>query len=542
MKSIIKIKYQILLFLLVVVYFIYYGFYGYDDADYGYTLALSWRIINGELPYRDFFMVRPPFSPILHSVSLLLIPENYQLLFDRLLFYVLIALSSVFGALTINETFKNDKFNPYLLASVGFVFSTHNFPPMAWHTVDAVFFSSLGAFLIVKSKSITSICFGMLFLFLAALCKQPFYLLPVVGLIYIFISNNQISRKISAVLSLVIYILLFVSILYYNNILFSFLSLTTGSTTLTDLFKAGVISYLRIDYIYILIPFIIWLLLKSTGINFKFNLNISILPYLFISTLLFIPTLKILSSIFSESISNNVSFTFDTSKLYFVCTFLLLIANLNKQRQWLSLWFLLTVSWCASISWGYLTPVFFSLPLVYGVLYVSHRYFKLENIKFFAIFMLLIGLGNYFIAYQKPYCNPNRSELKYGIGGIFPKLSHIKVSREMHDKYLDFHNLHNKYGDNFKTLPGMPLSNYLTNTKPATKLDWVFNAESNYNNETIIEDLASNKTVVFLEKFPQLIDVSDSNEKFNSKVAYFIKMNWNLLESTSFFDVYRVYD
>jgi len=84
-------KFQVLFILFVTFYALYYSFYGYDDADGGYTLALSWRICNGEFPYRDFILVRPPLSPLFHSLPLFILPDNYQIIFDRFLCYLLFA-------------------------------------------------------------------------------------------------------------------------------------------------------------------------------------------------------------------------------------------------------------------------------------------------------------------------------------------------------------------------------------------------------------------------------------------------------------------
>ena len=73
-------KYKIIFTLFVISYAILYSLDGFDDADRGYTLALSWRIFNGEIPYRDIILVRPPFSPFFHSIFLYFIPDNYEIL------------------------------------------------------------------------------------------------------------------------------------------------------------------------------------------------------------------------------------------------------------------------------------------------------------------------------------------------------------------------------------------------------------------------------------------------------------------------------
>ena len=196
-------KYPVIFLLFVILYFLFYGRFGYDDADNGFTLAFSWRIFNGEIPYRDFILVRPPLSPLFHTLPLYIIPDNYQIIFERFLTYLLIALSSLFGALALDKAFRLTEINlnPYLLATIGFVFSAHHFPPMPWHTIDGVFFAAIGVYILACFTSLYSIVFGMLFLFLSALCKQPFYLLPFAGVIYVFLIHKNWKITITSIFS-----------------------------------------------------------------------------------------------------------------------------------------------------------------------------------------------------------------------------------------------------------------------------------------------------------------------------------------------------
>lgn len=216
------------------------------------------------------------------------------------------------------------------------------------------------------------------------------------------------------------------------------------------------------------------------------------------------------------------------------------MANLSQDKKSITLWFLILVSWTAGISWGYQTPVLFSTPLIFGFLLASYQYFEVKKITNLALYTLLLGTIIYFVAYQKPYGNPMRHSLTYEVADLFPKLKFIKVGKDTHDKYTEFASLVSKYGSNFKTLPGMPLSNYLTNTISPIKIDWVINAETNNENNLIIKDLGFKKTIIFMEKNSLFIDVSNSKEKFNSSVAYFIKTNWQKVDSTNYFEIYKI--
>ncbi len=536
-----QIKFQFLFILFVTFYALYYSFYGYDDADGGYTLALSWRIFNGEIPYRDFILVRPPISPLLHALPLFIIPDNYQLIFDRFFCYILFASSSLFGALSIDKVFnlKEFKLHPYLLATLGFVFSVGSFPSMAWHTVDAIFFASIGVYILVCRPSLYFIVLGMLFLFLSALCKQPFYLMPFAGVAFIFINYKDWKKSLIAIFSLILFTGIFFFILYRQDAHANYISLTSGSTKIKDLFSAGILCYLNITSLYLLLPFALWLIVKKRLVFMKIPIKENVVPYFFISVLLGLPLLKFIYVLSFKEVTYFTFFRDSTATLLFIVTIFFLIANLSIEKKWITLWILTLISWCASISWGYQTPVLFSMPLLFGFLLASNQFFEVNKIGSLAIYILVFGSTTYFVAYQKPYCNPVRQLLTYKIDDLFPKMQYINVSKEIHDKYSEFSSLVTKYGVNFKTLPGMPLSNYLTNTNSPIKIDWVFNAETNNENHNIITELEFKKTIIFMEKNPQLIVVTDSKEKFNSTVAYYIKNNWLKIDSTYYFEIYK---
>src|SRR2546425_11880711 len=57
-----------LLFLVLVPLCAHFMFswMGFTPTDEGFTLAYSRRILDGQVPHRDFIIVRPFFSPLLH--------------------------------------------------------------------------------------------------------------------------------------------------------------------------------------------------------------------------------------------------------------------------------------------------------------------------------------------------------------------------------------------------------------------------------------------------------------------------------------------
>jgi hypothetical protein len=517
-----------------------YGFYGYNNADDGYVLAFSWRIFNGEIPYKDFILVKPPLSPILHSLTLYLLPDAYQIIFERFLFYLSMALSSLFGSLTLCHVFNFEELDidPYLVATLGFVFSVNHFPPMPWQTVDGIFFASLGCYLLVRYANYYSIVLGILSLFLSALCKQSFYLMPVAGIVYVAVVSRDYRKVITALLAFSACLIVFISLLYKYNIATDFMVYTTGSTKFKDLLAAGFYRYINYSSFYFLITFILYIVLLRLPHNKYLTCNTSFVPYFFISLLLLKHVPKFLTHYFGHSKLD--FFEDEVASVLFIVVIILLISKHRMEKKWLSFSFLVLLSWSSGISWGYQTPVLFSVPLLFGLFFIARHYFQVINLTRFAIYTLVLGTITYFIAYQKPAFSADRRELTYELSEVFPKLKSIKVDREVYDKYVELKKLIAKYGTNFKTLPEMPLANYISDTQSPIGLDWVFNAETNFRNDELITTLMRKRTTVFVEKNPQCVVYNDSNAKLNSSVTYHIVTTWRKVESTNHFDIFQM--
>jgi hypothetical protein len=170
--------------------FVVFGFNSYHPTDHGFALGASWRVAQGELPYRDFIWLRPPGTPYLHAFAMLL-PESWTLLATRLVYYLEMTGAALLPALWALRFSRRPR--SLVVASLTFLcIALHNFPAMAWYTVDAVFAASAG--LAALAASITSPrrriawrSVASLALFAAALFKQPFAGLPVGLLVWALI-------------------------------------------------------------------------------------------------------------------------------------------------------------------------------------------------------------------------------------------------------------------------------------------------------------------------------------------------------------------
>src|SRR5437870_11810474 len=53
-----------------------FSWIGFNPTDDGWVLAMSRRILDGEVPHRDFLLDRPALSPLLHAPVVLLGGES----------------------------------------------------------------------------------------------------------------------------------------------------------------------------------------------------------------------------------------------------------------------------------------------------------------------------------------------------------------------------------------------------------------------------------------------------------------------------------
>ncbi|MFM2375325.1 MAG: hypothetical protein RLZZ165_422, partial [Bacteroidota bacterium] len=71
MNRISRVKASFILFAsLPLLFFLVFGFDGMDASDRGFIPALSYRILSGQVMYQDFYYVRPPVTPYLHTFEM----------------------------------------------------------------------------------------------------------------------------------------------------------------------------------------------------------------------------------------------------------------------------------------------------------------------------------------------------------------------------------------------------------------------------------------------------------------------------------------
>ncbi len=507
---------------LLVLYIVFYMPYGFEDTDIGYIFGTSWEIYNGQLPYVDFNYIKPPVPPYFHTFFLF-ISEEYAYVFDRSFYYVQVFVYSLLIAKILTEKFKLNHFT-YFIAALGAIVSIHNYPPMAWNTIDGIFFTSIGCYFIFKNNtSITQLFIGALAISLGVLSKQSFYFFPVFLAAYLVLTKDYYRLKF-VVLFGILFLSIFIGTLYFTDTLNLFIEQTFSFTPTSGLIDAGIKAYylaLKFNILYVLLTIlIIWILSKKLENKYIYLLlNICIATYM------------VYIFLNEESYLNFKEYLLQL--LFLAAALYTLILSVKDKKYWLLL-LMLSLSWCASISNGFKTPISFSLPIIFAFfLFFNSEKKPIPNY----ILGLVIGLFliTFYIGYQNIYNDSDRKELNFKMGELYPQLKFIKSDEETFNKYAELKQLAEQY-PNFTVFPTVTLAHYLNNTVNPIGIDWVLNHELGSSYNEVIDILESKNTTILVENDTRFI-CDEGGEC--SRITKYIQKNWQLIETKKHFKVYR---
>jgi hypothetical protein len=157
--------------------------YGFSPTDDGIVLAAARRVVDGQLPHRDFIWVRPALSAWLHAPEILL-GGVYTYWLSR--WFVCLQLGAIAWAWvrTAEQLQRRPLPLPERLglAVLALMLSLHTFPLMAWSSIDAMFLASLGI-CAIASRRPRLVWVGYAALGSSVLCRQGFGLVPLFALV-----------------------------------------------------------------------------------------------------------------------------------------------------------------------------------------------------------------------------------------------------------------------------------------------------------------------------------------------------------------------
>ncbi|MFH2144311.1 MAG: hypothetical protein ABIJ97_17925, partial [Bacteroidota bacterium] len=167
---------------------------GFNPSDDGVILAQSYRLLNGEIPHKDFIAIRPVFSGIVHSVSFfsplpLIESSRWMVLVENMI-------TAIFFSLILNLVYYSRNLSEKILlflpvTLLTFLLNINIYTIYPWTTIDAIMFSIAGLYFYLKNFignqkfSFVRLSVGLLLFSISSLCRQTFALLFLIAVIYI---------------------------------------------------------------------------------------------------------------------------------------------------------------------------------------------------------------------------------------------------------------------------------------------------------------------------------------------------------------------
>lgn len=526
-----------LLLILPFFFLVFFGRFGFEDSDSGFLVGMGWRILNGELPYKDFYYVRPVASPLISAFWLAILPEFGQVIMMRLINYYLLLLQVFLTIVALSKyyDFKELKLNIYVLTFISFLITSTGTLNFQWHTTDGIIFAVLGFFVIAqfKHRNFTYLILAGFLLGASALTKQNFMLTPLLGVFFVCLQYGQ-KKAFFVLIGILIALLSFCLYLLDNGLLTLYLNQTTGATNFKDLFVAGVAAYfVGGDYILVFITatFGLFMLLLYFA-----RLHINLWGKLFISSVFVLVFINLSAFLYLKKSSRLIEFDHFIPVLLTSAFIYTLVFKKDNIKEHYFLIALTGISWSASISWGGMTPLMYFTPIIFASYYLMQKQLHVFDKKINAVFVVLVIFYST-IANAKPY----RDEFVWSISNdaseISEKLAFIKANDTVFNKHLELKRVFEKY-HNTTILPSMPGAYYIHGQRNAFSIDWAMDVEAAFDRKGLIESLEKCCSYYIIEKKALGQPIGESGKFYSSVTDYALK-NFRLVDSSfEYFDIY----
>lgn len=147
-----------------------FSWIGFNPTDDGWLQAVARRLLDGQVPHRDFIFVRPALSAIL-QVPLVWLGGDRVIWWSRL--WGWLTLGAAIWLWAEFATAAAPLGLKYLLYAAALFVSAHNFPIMAWHTLDGILLCSIAVGVALRSAK-HRYTLAFLLVGMAGLCRQNF--------------------------------------------------------------------------------------------------------------------------------------------------------------------------------------------------------------------------------------------------------------------------------------------------------------------------------------------------------------------------------
>ncbi|MDR2573849.1 MAG: hypothetical protein LBC94_05845 [Desulfovibrio sp.] len=528
-------------------YGIFYAPYGIDSTDFGYFYGHSWRVLQGEIPYRDFAYITPPAALYWHAFWLFITPEGISVLAGKISFLAEMLAAAWMSAFYLNRVFDLQRLRlPLpLLATVGFVWGVHTFPPMPWHTADGLLFGSAALLAGIHGMApLAGILAG-----LCMLTKQSFLLVPLGTALMVFACRPK-REGLFCLLGTGAVLLANWFLLNHLNAWEAFCAQTTGQLDIREALQSGLFIYVTQNPVLpalALAPLILRRFLPGLVKNIPQFFVLQPVPLYFclLAAMYIFDTLK-------QKVWTGYGDSWPTLFMLiggacacFPSFFLQGIVreekngNLPFARAGIVLGAALLLSWSTGVSGGYKIPAFGALPLLFCALLAHRRLRGKDDVRSCAVLALALGLVMFRVGYEYPYVFPQRpmprSSLVHDAGEIYPRARGVHVDAVMLGKLRDLRDLRRKYGPHYKTLPAFPLAYFLNGDKPAYPAEWLMDWQIGGRVKEFYDQLQERDITVFMEKDQTGIAMPDAYASRRYSVPLLVNEHWRRIEETEYF-------
>ncbi|MCP4613172.1 MAG: hypothetical protein GY845_31155 [Planctomycetes bacterium] len=560
---------------------------GFNPSDEGVILAQSFRILNGEIPHKDFISIRPVFSGILHTIHFF---SPFPLVVSGRIFVILeFFVFSFLWAFIICSQFEigikhNHTMMLYFisLGIVCFILNVNTFLLFPWTTIDGIFLSVISFVLLMKGQD-QSIKYGrgsihlamsLCFISLAALSKQNFIILTFLTfgyVMYLLFVGRQYKVIPLVVLVGVIPFILYLSLLLFTDALPFFINQMTGRT---ELIQTGVRSFvvtlirsrfLPFNIVMISLAAFAWLgkRKKYFAINGDLGVFVSgnkkIICFGMIG--LYLGFTMLASFYFLGKHNHAISI-----ELFWILLILMFtvgcVVKLSR-KQFLVLIFALGIAWSSSISTGANSPVFATGILVSTiVVLIIFLTVRLGLIKLqrrgrkVLILVDILLISSLFITglwsqRRTNYRDLSSKYLTHHLGQLLPEFGGIKTNLTTYAYYSDFMQILNSYEnikDHFVMVPNNAIIYPLLNSRNPFPLDWLQEGEYIGSEDQLLDqinDILDSRTIYFfIDKYDsKYMAYNLKQKKYNKEQYIFMDLLFNKCEKihtdSKYFQLYK---
>ena len=384
-----------------------FSWMGFTPTDEGFTLAHSRRILDGQVPHRDFIIIRPFFSPLLH-VPEVLVGGDYIFWLSRMFVWFQLACMSwmwvsIGNRLTNAALSLRSRFS---LALIAFAATTHTKHLTAWPTIDGLFFVAIGLALCVRKERLTKLA-GYFLLGISPLCKQSFvFVVPLT--LFILSDWTHLRYWLAAALAPSCY-------LFYLILAHAVSDAILQLTANTQLWSVGFQRYLDFR---VVIPAIVGyltcrLIYQQRAANQRFTKAMAV------SIVYYLPLLGTAVSLWF-GILMNASFLLFGLLAGTVIYLLTDNSGLSIQKRFVLL--ALLTAWSASISLGYNSPALGSGPILVAlVVFVLSTHKGDRTLEFSLVAAALVIILSFGIARTRYiYRDQPAANLNKSLEGVLP--------------------------------------------------------------------------------------------------------------------------